>query len=305
MVQPVLIIHGGAGKSFKDSRRAARMRKKISRILKLSYKKLLAADALEAVTHAVKLLEDDPEFNAGTGSQLQADGRARLSASIMDGSRLRFAGVINLEKIKNPILVARALLEEKDRVLSGEGAFRYATKKLGLKPEDSRTTKSIQRWKKWKSGTVLQGTLSEKEKGDSPRKRGLSPFSYPISFDTVGACALDRFGNLASATSTGGRGFEWPGRVSDSGMPVANYADERCAISATGIGEEIIDEGLAIKIATRVQDGMDLEKAFKKTFDEIRSRGHRIGATGLDSKGNIAHATTTEVLIWVSYRRRF
>jgi len=267
-MQPVLIIQGGAGRAYKDSRRAARIRKKISRILKLAYEKLADTDALEAVTDAVRLLEDDPEFNAGTGSQLQADGRARLSASIMDGSRLRFAGVINIEKIKNPILVARALLEEKDRVLSGKGAFQFA-RKLGLKPLDPRTIDSIRRWKKWQEE----------------------------AYDTVGACALDRFGDLASATSTGGRGFERPGRVSDSGMPVANYADENCAISATGIGEEIIDEGLAIKIATRVQDGLSLARAFKKTFGEIRSRGRQIGAIGLDSKGRIAYASTTAILI--------
>jgi len=129
--------------------------------------------------------------------------------------------------------------------------------------------------------------------------------SIPTSYDTVGACALDRFGRLASATSTGGRGFERPGRVSDSAMPVANYADNRSAISATGIGEEIIDEGLAIKIAARVQDGMNLQKAFQKTFDEVRSRGRRMRAIGLDTRGNIAHLTTTETLIygWVTKRK--
>lgn len=268
-MQPVLIIQGGAGGAFKDPYRPTRIRNKISGILRLSYKKLVETNALEAVTHAVRLLEDDPEFNAGTGSQLQADGKARLSASIMDGSRQRFAAVINLERIKNPILVARALLEKKDRVLAGEGAFRFA-KKLGFKPTDTRTKESIQRWKKWKDG----------------------------GYDTVGACALDRFGNLASATSTGGRGFEFPGRVSDSSMPVANYADDRCAISATGIGEEIIDEGLAIKLATRVQDGMNLAQAFKKTFAETRSRGQQMGAVGLNSKGNVVIAATTEVLIY-------
>lgn len=275
-MQPVIILQGGAGRSFQDSRRRARIRKKISRILKRSYEKLVKLNAIEAAAYAVTLLEDDPEFNAGTGSMLQADGRARLSASLMDGSRLRFSAVINLENIKNPILVAKALLEEEGRVLAGEGAFQFA-KKHGFKPFDTRTPLSIQRWKKWK------------------KQKGPGPF---WSSDTVGACALDRFGNLASATSTGGRGFEFPGRVSDSGMPVANYADTCCAISATGIGEEIIDEGLAIKIATRVQDGFSLAQAFKKTFGEILSRGRRIGAVGLDRKGKVIASTTTEVLIY-------
>ena len=268
-MEPVLILQAGAGRGFKDSHGAVKIRRKLTRILKLSYEKLVATNALEAVTYAVRLLEDDPEFNAGTGSQLQADGIARLSAAIMDGARLRFAGVVNLEKIKNPILVVRALLEEKDRVLAGTGALKFA-RKLGLKPEDPRTKESILRWKKWKEN----------------------------GYDTVGACALDRFGNLASATSTGGRGLERPGRVSDSAMPVANYADSRSAISATGIGEEIIEEGLAIKIATRVQDGLKLTQAFEKTFKEIRARGRRMGAIGIDVHGNLVHLTTTEVLLW-------
>ena len=109
---------------------------------------------------------------------------------------------------------------------------------------------------------------------------------------------MDRFGHLASATSTGGRGFERPGRVSDSAMPIANYADARCAVSATGVGEEIIDEGLAVKIATRIQDGATLRQAFAKTFREVRLRGRRIGAIGIDSKGHWAWATTTETLIY-------
>ena len=283
-IQPVLIIHGGAGRAWKDSCPRARIRKKLARILDFSYKKLVKTNALEAVTYAVKLLEDDPEFNAGTGSQLQADGRARLSASLMDGARLRFAGVINLEQIKNPILVARRLLDEKDRVLASQGAIRFA-KKLGMKSFDPRTRESILRWKRYRPPS------------SSPRSTG-GGLRWGASYDTVGACALDRFGNLASATSTGGRGFERPGRVSDSAMPVANYADKRCAVSATGIGEEIIDEGLAIKIATRVEDGMKLSRAFEKTFKEIQSRGKRMGAIGIDRKGNLAHFTTTEVLLW-------
>ncbi len=274
-MKPILIIHGGAGGAFlaKGTSGVGRgnVQRKIARILRLAYQKLSQTNSLEAVTYAVRLLEDDPHFNAGTGSQLQADGRARLSASIMDGARKRFAAVINLEKIKNPILVARALLEKKDRVLAGTGALKFA-KKLGFKTFDTRTPPSIRRWK----------MHSKKVQ----------------SYDTVGACALDSFGNLASATSTGGRGWEWPDRVSDSGMPVANYADERCAISATGIGEEIIEEGLALKIATRIQDGMSLSKAFRKTFAEIRTRGKRMGAIGLDSKGNLAHLSTTEILTW-------
>lgn len=269
MIEPVLIIHGGAGRAFLDQKRLKLLRRKISEILTKAYETLETGSALEAVVHAMRLLEDDPEFNAGTGSSLQADGEARLSASLMDGKAGHFAGVINVEKIKNPILVAQALLKETSRVLSGEGAFQFA-KKLGLQASDPRTAKAIKRWKEG----------NEK------------------SHDTVGACALDKFGHLASATSTGGRGFEMPGRVSDSGMPVASFADSFCAISATGVGEEIMEEGLAVKIATRVRDGLSLAQAFQKSFSEVRSCRRRMGAIGLDKEGNVAWDTTTDVLIY-------
>lgn len=269
MNQPALIIHGGAGRDFRDSKRLRLIRKKLNRILNLSYQKLLTCSALDTVTFAVKLLEDDPEFNAGTGSMLQRDGKARLSASLMAGAALRFSAIINLEDIKNPILVAKALLGKTDQVLAGNGARRFA-QSLGFKLADTRTSKSIRRWQR-------------------ARER---------DSDTVGACALDKWGRLACATSTGGRGLEYPGRVSDSGMPIANYATGQCAVSATGIGEEIMSEGIAVRIATRVEDGMPLKKAFQKTFAAIRSRGHRMGAIGVDAKGHFAYETTTEVLFY-------
>jgi len=267
-IQPVLIIHGGAGSS-PGGHRSAELRKKIRRVLSAAHKKLLASSAVEAVTYAVRLLEDDPAFNAGTGSVLQSDGKARLTASVMDGERLVFAAVINVENMKNPVLIARKLLEEESRILSGAGAFRFARKK-GFKKHDPRTPLSIRAWRKKKA----------------------------LGCDTVGACALDASGRLASATSTGGRGMEFPGRVSDSGMPAANYATADGAVSATGHGEEIVDEALAARIIQRVQDGMTLERAFAKTFAEVRRRKKRMGAIGLDKRGRIAHRTSTPSLIY-------
>lgn len=272
MALPLLVIQAGGGKKSSAARTTI-IRRKLKRILAASYKVLLIKSALHAVMHAVQLLEDDPMFNAGRGSQLQADGRARLSASLMNGRTGRFAAVINLEKIKNPIFVAHALLKEKSRVLAGEGAQRFA-RGLGLRLQDTRTKAAMRRWKTAKKGGA----------------------------DTVGAVALDRHGRLASATSTGGRGFERPGRVSDSGMPVANYASDQVAISATGIGEEIIEEGLAVKIATRVTDGMSLKGAFQKTFREVRRKGRRMGAIAVDSRGHMEATTTTEILLFAAQK---
>ncbi len=269
MISPVLILHGGAGNKFTDAARRERIQGKLLKTLDQAYACLCDQNALEAVTLAVRLMEDDEDFNAGTGSRLQADGRARLSASVMDGTAERFAGVINIENIKNPVLVAKALLEKDFRVMAADEAAVYAHS-LGFDSVDTRTPEAVRRWKTWK------------EKG----------------FDTVGACALDAEGHLAAATSTGGRGFETPGRVSDSGMPIANYANAHCALSATGIGEDIIDQGLSVKIATRAQDGLALADAFAKTFKEVRAKNRLMGAVGLDRQGNVAWDTTTDVLIY-------
>jgi L-asparaginase len=167
------------------------------------------------------------------------------------------------------VLVARALLGMRDRVLAGPGAFRFA-RRLGLKAEDTRTPAAVRRWK------------ARKASGG----------------DTVGACALDREGRLASATSTGGHGMTSAGRVSDSAMPVGNYADFFSAVSCTGAGEEIMDEGLAVRIAALAAEGMPLKRAFRRAFERARMRARKFGAIGVDRRGRIAIAKTTPELFY-------
>lgn len=257
--------------SAQDADRRARVRASLGRVMREAHACLLSGGALEAVTQAVRLLEDDELFNAGTGSQLQADGRARLSASVMDGVVRRFAGVVNLERIKNPVLVARRLLDREHRVLAGEGALAFALSE-GFREEDTRTPESIRRWK-WKGREAKAS-------------------------DTVGACALDAEGRLAGATSTGGIGLEMPGRVSDSCTPAGNYASGVCAVSATGVGEEILDECLAATVAVRVEEGLPIAEAFARAFAGVRIRGRRMGAIGVDRDGRLAWDTTSGFLAY-------
>lgn len=264
MTEPVIIIHGGTG--AKNQEVLSRVKEALAPILDRAYEKLLGSDAVSAAAEAVRLMEDNELFNAGTGSKLQKDGRARLSAAVMDGVLQKFAGIINIEEIKNPVLVARLLLGEKNRVLSDAGALEFAVKH-GFQKESLVTPEALEAWKKKTAGC-----------------------------DTVGACALDAHGFLAAATSTGGMGGETPGRVSDSCTPAGNFANSVCAVSATGIGEEIIDECLAAKIAFYVADGKSLKDSFEKVFSEIRSRKRAMGAIGLDRAGNIAWDTTSPVL---------
>ncbi|MBI4358250.1 MAG: isoaspartyl peptidase/L-asparaginase, partial [Candidatus Omnitrophica bacterium] len=195
-----LIIHAGAGSYPKDSERAERIRKKLKDICKFGYDFLKKHTAVETVVEVVRQLEDWPETNAGTGAMLQSDGNARLSASLMDGRLMRFSGVINIENIKNPILVAKLLQDEADQVLAAEGANQFARQR-GFASYDLRTRESVKKWQE-----VMKMKKAQK-------------------YGTVGACALDSNGHLAAATSTGGKGGERVGRVSDSALPAGNYAN--------------------------------------------------------------------------------
>jgi len=275
---PLLILHGGAGQIMPQGKKK-RIQKKLRSILDAAYERLISSTALEAVTYAVFLLENDPAFNAGTGAALQRDGRSRLSASVMNGSNLLFSGVVNLENFKNPVLIARKLQNESARVLSDKGAALFASRS-GFKSRDTRTRAAINDWKKKKK----------------------------VGCDTVGACALDASGHLAGATSTGGRGMEHIGRVSDSCMPAGNYATAECAVSATGYGEHIMSEALSVRIVQRVADGMHLEQALVKTFIEVKARGGLMGAIAVDKRGRVSTGCTTDSLAFAwrkGCRRKF
>ncbi len=274
-----LSIHAGAGTYPKNLDRTKKIQKKLGQLCQKGYRYLRTHTAVETVAEIVRWLEDWPETNAGTGSMLQSDGTARLSASLMDGKEGKFSGVINIEKIKNPILVAKLLQMEKDRVLSDEGAQGFARKK-GFKSFDPRTKKSIERWK------------------DLLRHNTQPVFQH--KYGTVGACALDRHGYLAAATSTGGRGMECIGRVSDSATPAGNFANHYAACSATGIGEDIVDESLASTLVMRATDWKSLEKSFRKTFEEAKERHRKFAAIGLDQNGQAFWNQTTDIFYYSS-----
>jgi L-asparaginase len=148
----------------------------------------------------------------------------------------------------------------------------------------------LQEWLQERSENFIKeaaGVVAEKELVDDPEAgRG-----------TIGVVVLDGQGNLAAGTSTGGKGFERIGRVSDSAMPAGNYATAEAAISCTGIGEDIIDECLAARIVVRVTDGLSLADAFERSFTEARGRQRDFGAIGIDATGAIAFGKTSEVLL--------
>ncbi len=268
----VLVLHGGAGQR---PLRGGRLRLHIgslTKILNAVYPKLeKGMSAVEAVALAVQMLEDDPLYNAGKGSKIQSDGKIRMSASIMDGSLKRFGGCVNVEGVKNPVLLAKALMKRKDRVLSGLGAQKMA-RELNLKFASPYTDHQLRLWRaqtKGKSGTV-------------------------------GAVALDSRGKLAAATSTGGRGGEYPFRVSDSPTAAGNFANDLCAVSATGTGEQIVEMAAAATICAYVEAGLPMKNAGRRLLAKTRANNGEFGWIAVDHKGGYVASTTTPSITWAA-----
>jgi L-asparaginase len=269
-----LLIHGGFFSEFSQSNEIKVAKQNaMERIAKASFEYLKTHSAIETVVFAVEQLENDSLFNAGIGSQIQNDGVIRMSASLMDGTSKKFSGVINIQEVKNPIRVAENLIKVDDRVLGGEGANAYA--------------KSI--------GVETFSTEIPERRAEYEAKLAASRLG------TVGCVALDNEGKLAAATSTGGKGFEIPGRISDSATVAGNFANDDCAVSCTGVGEDIVSAAVASSIATRVADGFTIDKAFDKTFSELAKFDGFAGAIGLDKYGNMFWQESHPKIVFAAY----
>jgi L-asparaginase len=298
-VQPKVIIHGGAGSSLKGKGGVEVVRRSLHSILEKLYPMLLAGEkAQEVVIKGCQLLEDNPRFNAGTGSVLQSDGQIRMSASLMNGTTQRFSGVINVARVQNPIQLAQALQESADRVLSDYGSAELV-RELQLPIYNPLTDLRLQEWTQERQENFdkdMAGVIAEPELGEG-RSPEIERVESNAGRGTIGVVVLDSQGQLAVGTSTGGKGFERIGRVSDSAMPAGNYATAQAAVSCTGIGEDIIDECLAARIVVRVVDGQSLSAAFQRSFQEAQQNQRDLGAIGLDATGAIAWGKTSEVLL--------
>ncbi len=266
-----LIIHGGAGSLEGKTSEAKIIHQNLCKIWEETFEILKNKTAEEAVISGICLLEDNPIFNAGTGSKLQADGEVRMSAALMDGVNNRFSGVINVENIRFPIEAAALLSKEKNKVLSANQATEFCRKHGFIKHDP-----------------VTPARLLEHEK------------KYSGLHGTVGIVALDNKANIFAGTSTGGIGYETPGRVSDSATVAGTYASSKVGVSCTGIGEQIIQQATAAKIVTRVEDGMTLNKAVSKTMEESNYFNYSFGLISLDSYGQIK-VGKTEALDEVFY----
>lgn len=254
---PFALLHGGLGDQL-DKR--SDILKALMRIGK-KVQPSLKSPALQISLKGAEQLELEPIFNAGFGSKMQRDGVQRMSSAVMDGHMQRMAAVSNLRCIRHPSKFAASLLDKHDRTLCGHEATRYAFQS-GMTPEHLETAPRIREF-------------------ESHRES---------AYGTVGCVAFDQKFHTAAVTSTGGRGFETPGRVSDSCTPAGNFASTFGAVSCTGVGEQILEAAVASSIVTRLEDGLILEEAIRRTF----SRHHQssFGIIAIDATGKACvHAT--------------
>jgi beta-aspartyl-peptidase (threonine type) len=282
-----IVIHGGAGtlpRAEMSGEAERKYRAALSEAIDRGYAVLQdGGTSLDAVTRAVMLLEDNPLFNAGRGSVFTLDGRNEMDASIMEGRTLQAGAVCGLTRIRNPVELARAVMERSEHVmLAGAGAEEFAASQgISFVPQSYFHTP--ERWRQ----------LERIRAGEF----GLS--GHTISHvGTVGAVALDTRGHLAAATSTGGMTGKRFQRIGDSPIIGAGtYADDRsCAVSATGHGEVFIRAAVAHDICARMRFGGRSvgEAARQVIFGELAALGGEGGVIAIDAYGEIAMEFNSE-----------
>lgn len=265
MGRPALILHGGAGarRGVDYSREEAHMREVVEAMKPRLLEGMPAADA---VVEAVVMLEDSGLYVAGRGASPNAAGTYELDASLMIGPDRRAGAVAALQGFRNPVRVARAVMERTPHVLlAGEGAALFAAE---------------------------QGFETIADEPDWFTPAGLGDDNHPpgvLAHGTVGCCVLDMEGRLAAATSTAGVFGKMPGRVGDTPIPGAgSWADGHVAVSATGQGEYFVRVAAGAQTSWRVAAGASLEEAARAVIDEVGALGGDGGLIALDARGNIA-----------------
>ncbi|MCG2461515.1 isoaspartyl peptidase/L-asparaginase [Flavobacteriaceae bacterium F89] len=287
-----IVIHGGAGTILKanmDPELEERYKAKLEEAIRTGYGILEnGGSSLDAVEKTINILEDSPLFNAGKGAVFTHDKKNELDASIMDGQSLNAGAVASVTTVKNPISLARAVMEKSDHVLLAcEGAEEFAVER-GFEPMPPSYFYTEKRMKS------LEGVL-EREKSSKENKSQASffdPYMKNEKFGTVGCTALDKNGNLAAGTSTGGMSNKRWGRIGDSPIIGAGtYANNNtCAISSTGWGEFFIRGVVAYDISALMEyKGLSLQEATREVIQNKLSKlGGDGGVVAIDGAGNVS-----------------
>lgn len=301
-VKPVLVIHGGAGTILKKDMSTEKEKAymvSLEEALKKGYSILQkGGSSLDAVEAVVNVLEDNPLFNAGKGAVFTNEGKIELDAAIMNGETLAAGSVAGVTTIKNPVTAARAVMEKSQHVMMiGKGAEKFAAEQ-GIRIVD---TSYFYTEERWKSLQRIKHLDSSKAITDPPRYPLVSSDAGELrdsKYGTVGAVALDSYGNLAAATSTGGMTNKKFGRVGD--VPIigaGTYANNAtCAVSCTGWGEFFIRLVMAKSISDMMEYGKFSlqEAAFEMVMKKLPSMKGDGGLIAVDNKGNIAMPFCTE-----------
>jgi len=314
MAKIALAIHGGAGTILRSQMTPAleaEYRNGLETALKIGWNILVkGASSLDAVEATVCSLEDFPLFNAGRGAVFTHEGKVELDAAIMDGKKLRAGAVTFVKNIKNPVKLARLVMERTEHILlAGEGANQFA-EQMGVKAEPDEYFFTEHRWLQLQQA-IADGRIqldhsigkgeTESEKPETRAAGSVSsemaetrpvwsvPSSKPKPIGTVGAVACDSNGSLAAATSTGGMTNKKFGRIGDTAIIGAGtYADNVCAVSCTGHGEYFMLGVTAYDVAARMEyKGLSLEDAAKETIDHLSKINGEGGLIAVDSAGNV------------------
>ena len=283
-----LAIHGGAGtieRSKMTPENEREYRVGLERALNAGHEILKrGGSSLDATEAAVRVLEDDPHFNAGRGSVFTSAGTNEMDASIMDGKTLKAGAVGSVQHIRNPINLARLVMEKSPHVmLDCAGAEEFA-KTNGIQLVDQKYFFTQERW-----DALQKMKAAEKHRASGDGKSFI--ITDQDRHGTVGAVALDKDGNLAAATSTGGTTNKMPGRIGDTPVIGAGtYANNRtCAVSCTGDGEYFIRAAAAHEVSALMEHGrMKLQEAAQKALDTVKQLGGSGGLIAIDRNGDIA-----------------
>ena len=284
----ILAIHGGAGGDGEwrgltalDPERIQCMKQVLESIGSSLESGTLSA--LEAVTQAVELMEDEPLFNAGIGSVLDEDGTVTMDASIMNGADSAAGSVVNVRQIRHPIRAANNILKQGWPVmLNSEAADKFAIQNgvEAVEPSWLITELRQKQWNLWKEKSARPGATDE---DDSVLDHDLE------GMGTVGAVALDRNGNVAAATSTGGMTGKPKGRIGDTPIIGAGtWADTKIAVSCTGVGEAFIRTCAAHRLAIKYEAGLSLDGACRDVLDAVEPIGGRGGVIAVTTNGDVA-----------------
>ncbi len=296
MANPTIIVHGGAGNWPKNKQAIglSGVRKAATRGFQILQQ---GRSAIQAVEAAVIEMEDNPIFNAGMGSTLNFEGNVEADAGIMDGKTLQGAGVALLHHVKNPISLARIVMEKTDHALLAGKSVERLGQAYGLPKANLRIPERVRQWKQARreleNGSIKYFSRNLKLVHDKGRF---------FLGDTVGALAMDQRGNLAAADSTGGVSLKLPGRIGDSPILGAGlYADNKLgAATATGVGE-IAMRLVVSKAACDAMQSLTAQRAASKTVRHVtRLAGKGLGILSLDQEGRYGIAHNTPHLCWAA-----